>query len=347
MDDPPISPHDDDCSSIPDELAFAAEAAAQAVEEADAATAQCQQQQFGSSSLHNNNASSLESTKELKPSEVVCRICGRGNDDGRPIIRFLPAPCDNIVSAISPSVQTFHLDISLHVFCGKTATILPNVNRPEMEILSKAGIKNKHGIGQEVNSALARTRCAILQQTNGGSDKGREFYLVQEFEANLQVVRNATTNSMDPLHTFPDLPNLDPHHHFDPNLPPLQVPTLPPLHQAATSPLNGLPPLSALNSELKEGPVRAAAGQFQKPGRQYHSHSHSGGSSSSRNNAGPTALSYPLTSSSFTSDGKVICGCGGLHWPAGTPRGTKSFQTHLTSKQHRDWMEANGVFGSL
>jgi hypothetical protein len=108
-----------------------------------------------------------------------CRICGQpapsstsnaGNgdtDDGRnnsrPMIRFFPTPgaISPAVAKAAPSVTTFGQDICLHVFCGKTAGFLPGRSDPELEIMTKAGLKNKHGIGQEVNAALARTRCGV------------------------------------------------------------------------------------------------------------------------------------------------------------------------------------------
>ena len=118
---------------------------------------------------------------------IVCRICQRGDEDGRPLLRFLPVEHDMAAAAASPSVITFTQDICLHIFCGKTASILPSVMKPELEILTKAGLKNKHGIGPEVNAALARTRCAILEQEGA---KEKHFYLVREFEAHLAAIRH-------------------------------------------------------------------------------------------------------------------------------------------------------------
>lgn len=118
-----------------------------------------------------------------------CRLCNRGPADGdsRPLLRFLPVAHDLSVATASPSVDTFSQDILVHVFCGKTASILPHVRTPELEILTKAGLKNKHGIGAEVNAALARTRSAVLVDA---TDKEKTFYLVREFEAHLAAIRH-------------------------------------------------------------------------------------------------------------------------------------------------------------
>ena len=118
----------------------------------------------------------------------VCRICAKLDD--RPLVRFFPVDHDMSLLAAAPSVDTFTDDIALHVFCGKTASILPNVNRPDLEILSKAGLKNKHGIGPEVNAALARTRSATA---NHQQQPPKYFYLVREFEAHLAAIRHSTS----------------------------------------------------------------------------------------------------------------------------------------------------------
>ena len=157
---------DDDGGLDVDDIAFAAEAAAEAVEAADAVSQQ----------------------QRMEDALLTCRICGRGNEEGRPILRFLPVDHDVNAARAAPSVQSFTEDIALHIFCGKTASILPSVNQPELEILTKAGLKNKHGIGAEVNAALARTRCAVLQQTPEAKEK--QYYLVREFESHLAAIRH-------------------------------------------------------------------------------------------------------------------------------------------------------------
>jgi hypothetical protein len=136
--------------------------------------------------LHHEEQDEDDDDAELSNPPMICRICHKM--DGRPVLRFPPVEYDMNVVAAAPHVQTFPLDICLHVFCGKTASILPNINKPEYEILTKAGIKNKHGIGGEVNAALSRTRCATLP-TEANTGKEKQFYLVREFEAHLSAVR--------------------------------------------------------------------------------------------------------------------------------------------------------------
>jgi hypothetical protein len=163
-----------------DDIAFAAEAAANAVAAADA------------------------EQQRLDESLLSCRICGSGSAEGRPILRFLPVEHDMAAATAAPSVTSFTEDIALHIFCGKTASILPSVNQPELEILTKAGLKNKHGIGPEVNASLARTRCAILQQDGA---KEKHYYLVREFEAHLAAIRHTHITFVS-----------DNHHHANQNL---------------------------------------------------------------------------------------------------------------------------------
>jgi hypothetical protein len=223
IDDIDIAEDDDD----DDEIAVAAEAAANAVEEADAAVQQAQQQQQLSSSLSHHNF-------------PVCRICGQGGSiisppnqqslsqsttNHRPMLRFLPTiiPCD-VATTSSDVTDTFSEDAWLHIFCGKTAGFVfisnnphhhttttgdthqqqqqnnDNNNNARWEIMSKAGLKHKYGIGREVNAALNRTRFAMVPDSNAtaasmsGSNKKqslatRQYYLVREFEANLIAVQ--------------------------------------------------------------------------------------------------------------------------------------------------------------
>ena len=99
------------------------------------------------------------------PPARVCKVCGIG-DDGRRLCHFLPT-------------QDEPEEILLHVFCGKTAAILPHVNRPDLEILTKAGVKNKHGTGVSVTLALQRCRSA---KVNDPSNREQEYFLSKEFE---------------------------------------------------------------------------------------------------------------------------------------------------------------------
>jgi hypothetical protein len=111
----------------------------------------------------------------------ACRVCKRTQEqDPRTMVHFKPTPT-------APS------DIFLHVFCGKTAVILPTNPQPQYEILLKAGLKNKHGIGPDVNFALSRTRSALAFGGEAEKDPKKvekEYYLVKEFEAHLHAIRD-------------------------------------------------------------------------------------------------------------------------------------------------------------
>ena len=83
----------------------------------------------------------------------------------------------------------------------------------------------------------------------------------------------------------------------------------------------------------KPAPIKAAAGQIHKPGRR---------------------LEDPLIhhqqmmqQANMTEDGKVRCGCGGTHWPTGTPRGAASWRSHVSTKRHQKWIVANGMLGEV
>lgn len=98
--------------------------------------------------------------------ERECRVCGQGEEKGRRLCCFL-------------ATEEAPDELYLHVFCGKTAAILPHVNRPDLEILTKAGIKNKHGTGVSVTMALQRCRSAKVDDASG---REQEYYLSKEFE---------------------------------------------------------------------------------------------------------------------------------------------------------------------
>jgi hypothetical protein len=215
------------------DIAYAAEAASQALEANDAAVSQQQELEAAGfcdptavipnhvipiNSDHTDMSSMM--SRDIPPPALPlrCRICQQGEYEGRPIIRFLASNHnDHRLTTSSPGggtlhppppppppgVSSFTEEIQLHVFCGKTASILPNVNQPDLEILTKAGLKNKHGIGPEVNAALARTRCAVIPNSTGSNDtssssssKEKQYYLVREFEAHLASIRNAHINFM-------------------------------------------------------------------------------------------------------------------------------------------------------
>lgn len=163
------------------------------------------------------------------PPATTCRICFQSSitnsSSNRPLLHFEPTE-QKIVSS-STTVEEANTptssweDVHVHIFCGKTAGILfqknPHSGRvhtqstAQWEIMSKAGIKNKHGTGKDTAIALARTRCAMLPEDRppppsktfdlGSSNRNninrkktpstatRQFYLVREFEATLKQVR--------------------------------------------------------------------------------------------------------------------------------------------------------------
>ena len=145
------------------------------------------------------------------PSAVskACKVCGVAND-GRKMCHFVPTP-------------QFPEEIYLHVFCGKTAAILPNVNRPDLEILTKAGVKNKHGTGVSVTLALQRCRSAKVLDS---SNREQEYFLSKEFEQIYHAVTkepapagpgqtptHTTTRDAAPQHPYQ---MQRPHHHSHP-----------------------------------------------------------------------------------------------------------------------------------
>ena len=334
------------------DVAFAAEFAAGALEAADVANSQCQQHQQPQEQEKYNNHHYLQEHEEAQPQEespdqpeAICRICGK-KDDGRPILRFRPAQQHETRSGLTgPNAMALNQDVFLHVFCGKTASILPNVNQPEWEILSKAGLKNKHGIGAEVNAALARTRCAVLNQPGA---KEKQFYLVREFEANLAAVKNIRGSAhvaavgapahhhsaADPFpapplpphyHDMPqldansnhhyDIQHADPHHHsyLDMHTGALASPPPP---AAAGIPVPD--PYRSHQTTTKVPPHKASAGQIQKSYRVQI----------------PESTLYPA--SSYTPDGNIRCACGGTHPPNG-------LRGHVMTKRHRKWLEEQGA----
>lgn len=252
----------------------------------------------------------------------TCRICSKGGEDGRAMLHFPSAELDLSVAQVAPQVTTFTEDIVMHLFCGKTASILPNVNMPQYEILSKAGLKNKHGIGSEVNTALARTRYAT---TAAPGSKDKQFYIVQEFEANLAAVRIAAgTHAYHQQSQAPEIA-IPPHPH--------QIyahASVPDSHYTTTSPSEASP---VQQPQLKAAPVRAAAGtSVTKP-----------------NQRKEEAWAYipQQQDVQLTSDGKMKCACGGSHLPPGTPKGDTSFRSHMMTKRHQKWMEDNGLLGAV
>jgi hypothetical protein len=115
-----------------------------------------------------------ESYQDLEDIPIeICRVCGK--TDERLSVQFSAVFPDPATTMAAPHVTTFSEDIFMHIFCGKTAAILDSSKHPELEILTQPGIKNKHGIGVEINSALERTRSAIGQDN-------KEYFISKEFE---------------------------------------------------------------------------------------------------------------------------------------------------------------------
>lgn len=312
---------------------------------------------------------------------LVCRICGRADEEGRPLLRFLPVEHDPAAAIAAPAVLTFRDDIALHLFCGKTASILPHVQQPELEILTKAGLKNKHGIGPEVNAALARTRCAILAPEGA---KEKHFYLVREFEAHLAAIRHThiaflteangamSNGNHDPFAMSNDfvshntLPHHQSHHHHHASLlahHAAMQPRHPPPHthhedynptltasaeHQSSSVLDYATAPAPPQHHSKIAPLRATAGQYQKPspprkssGQPHPAYAHH---QSVRSLLMEDETTMPYDAE-LTPDGRVRCGCGGLHWPVESGRGAQSWRNHILTKRHQKWMEENGLLG--
>mmetsp|Transcript_22795 Transcript_22795/g.34549 ORF Transcript_22795/g.34549 Transcript_22795/m.34549 type:complete len:353 (-) Transcript_22795:81-1139(-) len=333
----------------------AAEAAAAAEEQEQQLAAKQQEQQQQSehndparqSSLNNesniqyqelgtNNSSSTQANIDVN---IKCRICGKTQqEDPRPVCRFLPAQVDLNTTTVAPGVVTFDQDITVHVFCGKTASILPNVNQPDLEILSKAGIKNKHGIGPEVNGALARTRSSTI---HAEGSKEKTFYIVKEFEAHLATIRSASMGAAAAVAAEHRLASTQPqYHHVSPMAldhpgHPVVAHSIEPsmdmyhsTHSPAVTHLSN-PQHMAVSCMPKVVP--------HKVGQSYHkTHPHQ------RDQWG---LAPPDVT--ITSEGKIRCGCGGTHLPTGTAKGDASWRSHVMTKRHQKWMEENGLLGAV
>lgn len=348
-----------------DDMAFAAHAAAQAMSESDAAAIiateeppeddddEEDEEEVDEELDEDAEEEELEedesATATNTASAVVCSICGRGDDDGRPLLRFLPVEHDIAAATASPSVHSFTQDICLHIFCGKTASILPMVNQPELEILTKAGLKNKHGIGPEVNAALARTRCAILAQEGA---KEKHFFLVREFEAHLAAVRQTRITYLpgsmqqqpqgaDP--TSQDYGVPDP---YGETMDPTQHSMM--AHSQQQGQQQQLSP--ATNPYAKVYPPRAPTAALTH--RQQVAAGVVGDGGTKRSHDSMLSQQHqqqqiPLPMGEPTKNGRVRCGCGGIHLPTDTPRGISSWRSHIATKRHQKWMATNGVLGAV
>jgi hypothetical protein len=309
-----------------EEAAAAAVAAAAAADEEEAVD--INKEEDHNATLNDDDHNLLRAGNSFGQ-ELKCLICGKGmEEDSRALCHFLPNNVHEATLQLAPRIKTFGEEIVVHVFCGKTACILPNVTRPELEILSKAGIKNKHGIGPEVNGALARTRnCTVA--ADGAKEK--TFYIVQEFEAHLAAIRAASINTLhhgmgiidhsmgqqlsSSFHS--QVQSLALHPSFvDPLSSPASLdPAFDPLYHHSPIPNHHLQP-----STSKVIPHKASH-TYQKRDP------------------------WSLPSIDVLSEGKIRCGCGGTHLPTGTAKGDSSWRSHVMTKRHQKWMEENGLLG--
>ena len=242
-----------------------------------------------------NSLSHEESLDEMAIPEdepvCMCSVCGVADD--RPLLRFIPDP------SRPNATQSGCLDIALHLFCGKTAAILQE--QPSLEILTKAGLKNKHGIGPEINAALSRTRSAILDC--------KEFYLVREFEANLYAIRTDEQSSIFPNETV---------------LATVTSSSLSRQAQFEASPTRARttsPPHSG-NSPNSVDPLFQSLLQY-------------------TSNSNLSAASEEMAPWEGDSDGKrqkIECPCGGTHWSTCTSAGVQSFRAHVATPIHQNWL---------
>lgn len=225
----------------------------------------------------------------------VCQLCQRDDQDGRrPLLRFLPVDYQ----------QRFTEDICLHMFCGKTASILGQ--SPHLEILTKAGLKNKHGIGPEVNAALARTRHAVML----GDPK--QYYLVREFEVHLSEIKQS--NQQRRVGQEWDVLPI-PHH--------LQHSAAP---EAALFEFNDTDDNGNddfIDTTLQEHELVTTGDDDLGFDR---------GIKRQRTN---TIRLLPQTAT----DAKHHCLCGGTYWPTDTQKGQASWRAHLATKRHQRWLD--------
>jgi len=274
-----------------------------------------------SASVHSDTANVNRLEQRVAEQEQLpqsCDICGKNSvEDPRAMVRFLPR-----ANASS--------DISLHVFCGKTASILPQVAQPHLEILLKAGLKNKHGIGPDVNFALARTRSAVAQGGEADKDPKRldkEYYIVKEFEGHLRSIRSLQgkrepslpvqmshivaplsaptsthTSTRGPAHSFFDVPTVKP------------TSSKPRVHKASTNYIMAKGPYTHTQ---EEGPrLDWTSAHALAPFRSHE------------------ARTPVYRSTDLPPHGKVRCPCGGMYNPT---KGVSSWRAHVKTKKHVLW----------
>jgi hypothetical protein len=217
--------NDDDDDFNDDDIAVAAEAAAMALGEAEdhaaaaaIAAAPAPLAPPKSQDCDNNRCSSKPAAVTEPPSCTFsppsCLVCGQvsvssSGGPNRPLLHFAPS---RYVPIMDNGIESYSKDVHVHLFCGKTAAIafqknpysgqLHNGKTAQWEIVTKAGLKHKHGTGTETNTALNMTRYATLpdepehdSKRNSRSRRkpagaSRVYFLTREFEANLTMIKS-------------------------------------------------------------------------------------------------------------------------------------------------------------
>jgi len=234
----------------------------------------------------------------------VCRVV-----DDRPLLRFLPDPSRPANNGNSANLFRQD-DIALHLFCGKTAAILQS--RPDLEVLTKAGLKNKHGTGREINAALARTRSATMDN--------KEYFLVREFEANLTAL-TAPTLPRHPFFATPSSPIANDFLHASNDQLYNETLTTTPTPNSATS----ASPPTTINSPTSDDPIIQSLLQ----------------SASNTNYLPATTKQTALITEPGDSNKrlKIACPCGGSHFSTNSQAGVQSFRAHVASPIHQQWLQ--------
>jgi len=265
--------------------------------------------------LKNHSALAIENVAQMQKHHVAehqqlprsCLICGKDfMENSRAMVHFLP-------SESAPS------HVSLHVFCGKTASILPQTAQPHLEIMLKAGLKNKHGIGPDVNFALARTRSAVGQGSEAEKDPKRlekEYYLVKEFEGHLESIRS--------LQFKRDLS-------LPPQISQIETPVLAPMPPNILAHfLSNAHTAKAISSKPKAHKASRNSGMMKNPYMYRQEEGLPLGWASCDEALAPLDRATDLPQ-----HGRVKCPCGGIYNPS---KGATSWKAHIKTKRHALWI---------